>query len=360
MQTGPWALAPTDDAVRTHDHGASTAFSAHPPVTRRDRRARERAAEGARATTPAAPTGAVFRVVPRDHDVTTHAARREEPAGPIPSRRRSTEVHTASLPLRRERSRAKAPLRLPSLFLTTSAAVSKQGRASRGFAVTAMGFAALIAVATSVPANALLTASDVAAQAAAARKSTETGRQQFIAQDGDGPNVERDGFRSSTVAQLALQRGIRAEDDTFVNNPNGTVQWPFAVGVHIGDRFGHRNCDDSCTSNHLGQDFNPGVGAPIQAIADGHVRVAERGAGGALGVHVVIDHVIDGQHVSSLYAHMQVGSMPLNVGDFVRVAEHIGDVGNTGLSTGPHLHLGILLNGTDYVDPLAFLRKHAN
>jgi len=222
-----------------------------------------------------------------------------------------------------------------------------------------MAFAALIAVATSVPANALLTSSDVAAQALAARKSQEAAGQSYIVHGGDSPQVERDGFRSSTVAQLAQERGIRAEDDTFVNNPNGTVQWPFAVGVHIGDRFGHRECV-GCTSNHLGQDFNPGDGAPIQTIADGVVRVADSSDGGALGVHVIIDHVISGQRVSSLYAHMQVGSMKVSVGNVVKVGQHIGDVGNTGMSTGPHLHLGILLDGTEYVDPLAFLRKYAN
>ena len=59
---------------------------------------------------------------------------------------------------------------------------------------------------------------------------------------------------------------------------------------------------------HEGVDFTPGAGSPIQAIADGVVRVATN-SGGAYGVSVIIDHKIDGQLVSSRYAHMQYGSL---------------------------------------------------
>ena len=147
---------------------------------------------------------------------------------------------------------------------------------------------------------------------------------------------------------------------TFTNNPNGTIQWPFSVGVHIGDRFGYRDCA-GCSSNHGGQDFNPGLGAPIQSIADGVVSYAEDGEG-SLGVHMIIDHMIDGKLVSSVYAHMIHGSMLFKTGDVVTVGQVIGQVGNTGMSTGPHLHLDIRLGGKDgtKVDPLVWLYANTN
>nr|WP_268871397.1 M23 family metallopeptidase [Cryobacterium roopkundense] len=147
---------------------------------------------------------------------------------------------------------------------------------------------------------------------------------------------------------------------TFTNNPNGTIQWPFAVGVHIGDQIGPRSCA-GCSANHGGQDFNPGLGAPIQSIADGVVSLAEDGEG-SLGVHMIIDHMIDGKLVSSVYAHMIHGSMNFKTGDVVKVGQVIGKTGSTGMSTGPHLHFEIRDGGIDgtKIDPLAWLYANTN
>ncbi|WP_429977823.1 M23 family metallopeptidase [Microbacterium sp. NRRL B-14842] len=74
---------------------------------------------------------------------------------------------------------------------------------------------------------------------------------------------------------------------------------------------------------HEGIDFVPGNGAPIQAIADGTVRIAtEQGA--AYGVTVYIDHVIDGSVITSHYSHMQYGSLQVKAGDKVKVWRHRG------------------------------------
>lgn len=138
----------------------------------------------------------------------------------------------------------------------------------------------------------------------------------------------------------------------------GQVHWPVPVGTRITDTFGPRSCA-GCSAFHHGTDFTPGYGSPIEAIADGTVRVAEDGDG-SLGVNVIIDHRIDGALVSSLYAHMIHGSLQVAEGDSVTTGQIIGLVGSTGQSTGPHLHFGILLNGTDYVDSLQWLYQHAN
>lgn len=150
--------------------------------------------------------------------------------------------------------------------------------------------------------------------------------------------------------------GNTATANTFTNNPASPVQWPFTRGVPISDGFGYRSAPCSgCSSMHQGIDMNPGRGTPIQIIADG--VVAEIGnPSGELGVYAIIDHVIDGQKVSSLYAHMLAGSLRVGVGDKVRVTDIVGQVGSTGMSTGAHLHFGILLNGTP-IDPWPYMKQ---
>ena len=69
---------------------------------------------------------------------------------------------------------------------------------------------------------------------------------------------------------------------------------------------------------------------------------------------------IDGELVSSVYAHMQYGSMALRVGDGVSSGQVIGRIGSTGQSTGPHLYFEIRLGSTRPVDPVPWLAAHVN
>ena len=160
------------------------------------------------------------------------------------------------------------------------------------------------------------------------------------------------------------------ESNDFVNNPNGIVQWPFWRGVPLSDGFGARDavCSSGCsgTTNHGGQDFGVPQGAEIQAIADGIVVGAENFEANTLGsdtmehsagTYVMIQHNIDGKQVVSMYAHMIYKSSPLHVGDTVKRGQFVGKVGNTGMSTAPHLHLGIKINGT-WSDPIPFLTQY--
>jgi murein DD-endopeptidase MepM/ murein hydrolase activator NlpD len=69
---------------------------------------------------------------------------------------------------------------------------------------------------------------------------------------------------------------------------------------------------------------------------------------------MTIQHVIDGQVITSVYGHMQYGSTSLSVGDTVKVGQVIGLVGSTGASTGPHLHFEIRIDN-EPVNPLDWL-----
>lgn len=138
---------------------------------------------------------------------------------------------------------------------------------------------------------------------------------------------------------------------------SGTVIWPVGSGVKLSDGFGPRRSPCSgCSSNHKGIDMLPGAGTPILAIADGTVSKVGNYSGG-YGVYVMVNHVVGGQKVTSVYAHMQSGSMTVDVGQRVSQGQRLGRVGNTGASTGAHLHLEIRLDGIP-VDPLTWLRAN--
>ncbi|QJU54785.1 peptidoglycan DD-metalloendopeptidase family protein [Herbiconiux sp. KACC 21604] len=241
---------------------------------------------------------------------------------------------------------------------------SRRGDTAKGaFSVVAMLFAAGIAVATTMPASAFHAATiatgaiapSVAGDLAAALPGQElTTGSQTLASD-----ITRDGYGVRDLAALRAA-GYRIAD-TFTNNPNGTVQWPFPVGVPISDGFGHRESPGGIGStDHKGVDFTPGQGTTIQAIADGVVRLVQASDNGGLGVYVIIDHVIDGQAISSVYGHMFTGSVEVTEGQVVKVAQPVGKVGNTGTSTGAHLHFEVRLDGVTPVDPFAWLQANAN
>lgn len=97
---------------------------------------------------------------------------------------------------------------------------------------------------------------------------------------------------------------------------------------------------------HRGIDFAAPIGTPIYAAGDGRIEVLGRNAG--YGNYIRIDH--RGGYATA-YAHLSRFARGLKRGSTVRQGEVIGYVGNTGLSTGPHLHYEILVDG-EQVDPL--------
>nr|WP_262981992.1 M23 family metallopeptidase [Microbacterium oleivorans] len=159
------------------------------------------------------------------------------------------------------------------------------------------------------------------------------------------------------MADVAADSGVTKFAGTWVNDATAAVQWPFPVGVPISAQFGSTSYLSKFSRAHHGTDFTPGRGAEIHAVAAGTVRIATE-AGGDYGVTVVIDHIIDGQLVSTRYGHMEYGSLRVSPGETVKAGQVIGQVGSTGKSTGPHLHLEVLIGGTTRIDPLPWLKEH--
>lgn len=98
---------------------------------------------------------------------------------------------------------------------------------------------------------------------------------------------------------------------------------------------------------HAGMDFTAKVGTPVYATGDGTVVFAEYATNG-YGMHVIVDHGYDYQ---TLYAHLS--KITVKKGQKLKRGDEIGLIGNTGLSSGPHLHYEVHKGG-EPVDPVNF------
>nr|WP_243752445.1 M23 family metallopeptidase [Leucobacter weissii] len=109
---------------------------------------------------------------------------------------------------------------------------------------------------------------------------------------------------------------------------------------------------------HYGSDFAAADGTAIYTVADGVVIRADYTDGG--GGVIIIEHTVGGERVASRYVHMWQHGIHVAAGDTVTAGQHIGDVGSSGYSTGPHLHLQIHPGGADAdaVDSDAWLTEH--
>lgn len=99
---------------------------------------------------------------------------------------------------------------------------------------------------------------------------------------------------------------------------------------------------------HAGVDYAGPIGDPIIAAEGGAVKLAAYS--GKSGNLVTIDH---SSGYKTQYAHM-TSRFAVKVGDCVQAGQVIGFVGNTGLSTGPHLHFEVLKDGIP-IDPMTVL-----
>jgi murein DD-endopeptidase MepM/ murein hydrolase activator NlpD len=102
-------------------------------------------------------------------------------------------------------------------------------------------------------------------------------------------------------------------------------------------------------AGHAAVDLGAWTGAPVKAADGGYVALATGGWNGGYGNHVIIDH---GNGFVTLYAHLN--SIFVKPGESVVAGQQIGSVGNSGNSTGPHLHFEIRYQGVPR-DPLAYL-----
>jgi murein DD-endopeptidase MepM/ murein hydrolase activator NlpD len=113
-------------------------------------------------------------------------------------------------------------------------------------------------------------------------------------------------------------------------------------------RHGHR---------HQGQDLAAALGTPVVAPRAGETEAIGFQARGA-GEYVVLDG--DGEDFDYVFMHLRRGSTAVAAGERVTIGARLGEVGDTGRSSGPHLHLEIWVGGWfaggHPIDPLPLLR----
>lgn len=141
--------------------------------------------------------------------------------------------------------------------------------------------------------------------------------------------------KGAAFAQERAEREARLQRPLFVKPTQGI----FTSGY--GYRWG---------ALHGGVDIANAIGTPIYAVSDG--VVIDVGPTAGYGALVKLRH-FDG--TVTLYGH--INSWNVSVGERVFAGDQIATIGNRGNSTGPHLHLEVLVNGTDRIDPVPWLAK---
>jgi len=112
----------------------------------------------------------------------------------------------------------------------------------------------------------------------------------------------------------------------------------YPVRKDISSNFGWRkNPFSGAQEFHTGVDFRGNIGATVKASMDGTVSVIKTDR--TYGQHIIMSH---SNGYKTLYAHLSVISV--KQGEKVLQGKKIGELGNTGLSTGPHLHFSIFRN----------------
>ncbi len=161
--------------------------------------------------------------------------------------------------------------------------------------------------------------------------------------DTDGtidPRFERLGL--SIARMSALEQGLE-----------GVPQITPAHKDMISSGFGYRRDPfNGSGAMHKGLDFRGSIGSPIRAAASG--RVSFVGWKGGYGKTVEITH---GNGMMTRYAHMS--KFDAAVGQRIEAGATIGAIGNTGRSTGPHLHFEVRINNRA-VNPRTFLENAPN
>lgn len=188
------------------------------------------------------------------------------------------------------------------------------------------------------------------AQTSALKKA----KSQAINEKGNLEQLAREKAKREKAAKEAQKSSSAVAPIT--GNKDGIFSWPAAGS--ISSHYGWRTHPISGVKKlHAGTDIAVGTGTPLKAAASGVVSTAQ--TMGGYGNVIMITHVIGGESYTTVYAHLN--SISVSPGQSVQEGEVIGATGNTGDSTGPHLHFEVYIGGwsgskSNTVDPLGYMK----
>ncbi|MCL5073238.1 MAG: M23 family metallopeptidase, partial [Actinobacteria bacterium] len=147
--------------------------------------------------------------------------------------------------------------------------------------------------------------------------------------------------KAPDIAQKLSADKQHMEDHIYLLEHTPSI-WP--TSGYISSTFGERR---GRGSTHGGVDIANNVGTPVVAAASGVVIFASRNQG--FGNEIIIFH---GFGFTTVYGHLN--KILVSVGDEIKKGEKIAESGNTGYSTGPHLHYEVIKDNAQ-IDPMDYL-----
>lgn len=160
-------------------------------------------------------------------------------------------------------------------------------------------------------------------------------------------NIQELNTKTLEIAKENIIEKLDIDTAEPISKINGVKIAALPVSGIISSRYGVSS--SIRVSTHTGLDIAAPNGTPIKAVAKGTVKFAAWN--GSYGYLVKIDH---GNGVETWYAH--TSKMYVRAGQKVKAGDTIALVGNTGNSTGAHLHLEVRINGR-HVNPQRYLYK---
>lgn len=178
-------------------------------------------------------------------------------------------------------------------------------------------------------------------------KEISNGEKELTINEKTTKNIEEMNTNTLEVAKENIIEKLDIDTTEAISNINGIKIATLPITGTISSRYGAVSSIRS--SAHTGLDIAASIGTPIKVVANGTVTFAAYS--GSYGYLVKVDH---GNGVETWYAH--TSKMYVEVGQEVKAGDTIAAVGNTGNSTGPHLHLEVRING-EHVNPQKYLYK---
>lgn len=166
-------------------------------------------------------------------------------------------------------------------------------------------------------------------------------------------NREKNKLKAEQIYTYQKQQAAKKASKTSSSSGSGYTTGDGSLGLPVGHArisspFGYRiHPITGVRKLHAGVDFAVPIGTDVHAAEGGSVILAEWYSG--YGNAVIVDH---GNNTWTLYGHLS--KFKVEKGDNVKRGEVIAESGNTGDSTGPHLHFEVRING-EPTDPMPFL-----